>query len=90
MRIGLTCVIFIAFSCLSLRHRMTRSVFASKMWAAELGPTEFGERIIWNTEADAHCSRGSKIHLVQYRSPEQTVGIGELLPNLEMIVALHD
>jgi hypothetical protein len=45
---------------------------------------------LWNIEADGYCSSGSKVHLVQNRSTEQAVGIGELVPNFEMIVALHD
>ena len=48
------------------------------------------ERNLWNRRGERPCSDRSKLHLLQNRATEQTIGVGKLLRNLKVIVPLHD
>src|SRR5438034_5540193 len=46
--------------------------------------------VYWGCHRALRCSHRAKFHLLQYRTAEQAVGIGELFPHFEVIVVLHD
>src|SRR5262245_39057853 len=48
------------------------------------------EILRWRLAEARTRSHWAKLHLLQYCSAEQAIGIGELFPNLEMVVAFHD